>query len=164
MRRGHAVPAREGRRHETAPPPILRAFSAPPQRSTDRFPPAAIGRDHNRRLRMQVTLKNRETLTGVVVIFTNPFDTGDYGVITAALVVYSITGTTPDLQIEFQTSNDPETWEDCGTAFAAVAAGTQLGGMTAATDKYQRYVRAKINLTGTSPLVSYSLWANLYHS
>jgi hypothetical protein len=61
-----------------------------------------------------------------------------------------------------QTSDDLETWKDFGSSFALTAAGNSLQSFLASTSAYQRYVRASIALTGTTPLVSYSLWANLF--
>jgi hypothetical protein len=111
---------------------------------------------------MQVTLKNRETLSGVVTIATVPFDTNGMSLITLMLTVYAISGTTPDIEIQLQTSNDLETWVDVGASFSRTTAGTTITGFDAATVFYQRYVRAQIALTGTGPLASYSLWANLF--
>ena len=114
---------------------------------------------------MQVTLKNRETLSGVITIFTIPVDVSRMSLTTIMLVVYSLSGTgTPTITIQFQTSNDMETWKDCGSPFNRTATGESLVGLVASTDGYQRYLRASIALTGTSPLVSYSLWTNLFTS
>jgi hypothetical protein len=112
---------------------------------------------------MQVTLKNRETLSGVVTINTIPVDVSRMGLTTLMLVVYSISGSgSPTITIQLQTSNDMETWVDCGSSFNRTSAGETLDALQASADGYQRYLRASIALTGTGPLVSYSLWANLF--
>jgi hypothetical protein len=113
---------------------------------------------------MQITLKNRETISAAVTAKSVPIDVSDSACITAALTVYVISGTSPQIQIQFETSNDMQDWVTAGTAFAATTTGTQLGVMDAKTDKYQRYVRASIVVSGTTPLVNFSLWVNTFAS
>src|SRR5262245_7056705 len=111
---------------------------------------------------MQITLKNRETINGVVTIKSVPVDTSNFPMMTSELVVYAISGTGPSLTIQYEPSNDLETWSNMGASFMLNAAGNSLVAFTAQAGFYQRYVRASIALAGTGPLASYSLWANLY--
>jgi hypothetical protein len=111
---------------------------------------------------VQVTLKNRETLSGVITIYSDPVDVSGMSLLTFMLVVYAISGTSPVGTVQIQTSNDLETWKDVGSNFALTAVGQETRFLLAAGDFYQRYVRAEIDLAGTNPLVAYSLWADLY--
>jgi hypothetical protein len=111
---------------------------------------------------MQVVLKDRETLSGVLDIDTDPVDVSGMSLLTFLFVVYSISGTTPAATVQVQTSNDLETWKDVGSSFNLNAAGSQTAMFAALNENYQRYVRANVSLTGTAPLVSYSLWLNLF--
>lgn len=113
---------------------------------------------------MQVTLKNRETLNGVITIKSNPVDVGDNSVISVMLLVYAISGAGATLAIQFEMSNDLENWVNLGSSFNLGTATSQTVAYTAAPNQFQRYFRASIALSGTTPLVSYSLWANLFPS
>ena len=113
---------------------------------------------------MQVTLKSRETITGVVTIESIAVDTNGMSLLTVMLTLYAISGTAPNLAIQLQTSNDLETWVNFGTPFNLGATGSSVSAAAAGGTAYQRYIRAQIALTGTTPLVSYSLWVNLFAS
>lgn len=113
---------------------------------------------------MQVNIKNRETLNGVVAIRSNPVDVSDQGALTFMLTVYAISGAAALLSIGLQTSNDLETWESVGSSFNQGAVANTLASFDAKTEKYQRYIRVVITLSGTTPLVSYSLWLNGFPS
>jgi hypothetical protein len=110
---------------------------------------------------MLVTIKDRETLTGVVTIESDPFDVSGMSLVTLMLTVYAISGTTPQLMIVMQSSADLETWTTVGSSFNVITAESKLASILA-SQGCQRYVRAQIALSGTLPLVSYSLWANLF--
>jgi hypothetical protein len=112
---------------------------------------------------MQITAKNHDSLSGALTIFSIPIDSTEMSLITAMLTVYTISGGGA-LTIQMQTSDDLETWKDFGSTFSRSAAGSALAAFTALGSVYQRYVRMSITLSGSSPLVTYSLWANLFPS
>jgi hypothetical protein len=113
---------------------------------------------------MQVIFKNRETLTGVVTVYTTPVDVSNMPLLTATLIVYAISGTTPFLAVQLQTSEDLETWDDVGGSFNLGVAGADKRAFLADTAVYGRYIRAQLALTGTNPLVNFSLYMNMFPS
>jgi hypothetical protein len=113
---------------------------------------------------MTQPMKNRETITGAVTLYTNPLDVSNFPLLVLTLVVYAMSGTTPSLTIQIQTSDDLETWMSVGSSFNLAAAGMAKSSFTAQTDVYGRYVRAQVVLAGTSPLANYSLFLNAFPS
>jgi hypothetical protein len=114
--------------------------------------------------RMQIILKNRETLTGTVTVFSTVFDASSMPVFTATLIAYAMAGTAPTLTVQFQTSEDLETWLDVSGALSLSATGVNHLACRAETAVYGRYVRAEIETTGTNPLANYSLVVDLFPS
>jgi hypothetical protein len=113
---------------------------------------------------MQMVLKNRETVTGQVTVFSTVVDVSNMPLLTACLVVYAVSGTGPSVTIQVQTSDDLETWQNVGSSFNLTAAGMQKAAFTAQTDVYGRYIRCSIAVAGTSPLFNFSLWLNAFPS
>jgi hypothetical protein len=113
---------------------------------------------------MQIVIKNRETLSGATTEFSPPYDVSGYALLTGALIVYAAGGT-PTLDVALQTSDDLETWDDLSTAFTqASTTGVTRQAWVASTEKYGRYVRAKIISAGTDPVMNYSLFLNTFES
>lgn len=113
---------------------------------------------------MQITLKDRETITGVVTVETQPVDVSGMPQLSAEVVVHAVSGTTPDCQLQLQTSNNLEDWSNIGGTWSETAVGATQQGYGVTGDNYQRYVRFQIAVTGTSPMFNYSLYLNTYAS
>ena len=113
---------------------------------------------------MQITVKEREPLSGVVTINSVPIDISDVPMVTMTLLVHAIGGTTPDLQVTLQTSDNLEDWTTVGTPFNRSTAGQSLAAFVASADPWGRYLRAEIALSGTTPTAAYSLWMNTFPS
>ena len=68
----------------------------------------------------------------------------------ADIEVLSLSGTTPNIAVQLQESNDLENWRDKGAATNANAVGySVLPNVTAIASAY---VRLKLTLTGASPI------------
>lgn len=113
---------------------------------------------------MQVTAKDHEQLSGVVTVKSDPVDMSDLPALTATMVVHSIDGTSPDLEIGLETSDNLEDWVSFGSSVSRSTAGVSLAAARASSTHYGRYVRASIALTGTDPVVVYSLILNTFPS
>ena len=113
---------------------------------------------------MQITLKDRETITGVVTIETPPVDVSGMPQLSAEVVVHAVSGTTPDCQLQMQTSNNMEDWSDVGGTWSETAVGATQQTYEVNGTAYQRYVRFQVAVTGTNPMFNYSLFLNTYQS
>ena len=106
---------------------------------------------------MQITLKDRETITGVLTIYTAPVDLASMSMFTFNVTVHSAGGTSPTLTLAWETSDNLEDWLQLTGSTSQDAIGTSIDSHEAKTSKYGRYVRASIAVTGTSPIYNYSL-------
>lgn len=114
---------------------------------------------------MQLVVKDRETLNGVVTVHSRALDVSEAPLLVATLTTHSMTGTTPELEIQLETSENLEDWASVGSSLNLTTADTTLSAFAAATIPYGRYVRAKIQLTGSDALLTvYSLWINTFPS
>jgi len=113
---------------------------------------------------MQITIKDRETITGVVTIFTQPVDVAGMPQLSAEAIVHAVSGTGPDCEFQMQTSNNLEDWSDIAGPFSQATAGATQAGYDVNAALYQRYVRFQIAVTGTSPMFNYSLFLNTFAS
>ena len=113
---------------------------------------------------MQITVKDRESLNGEVTLRSDPFDLSDIPMFTATLLVYAIGGTSPEISIQLETSDNLEDWTGVGSAITANSLDMSLTCFVATTHPWGRYVRAMIQLSGTSPNVVYSFWVNTFPS
>lgn len=66
------------------------------------------------------------------------------------VVVFSLSGTSPQVSIQLQESNDLENWRDRGSATTISAVGYTL--TAAVTAIATAYVRVKVTASGTSPV------------
>ena len=113
---------------------------------------------------MQITLKNRETISGAGTFYTPPVDVSSRALFTVNLTVHSSSGTSQTFDVQYQTCDNLEDWADLGGPTSQNAPGTALMGYKAGTEFYGRYVRCKITVGGTDPMYNYSLWMNTFAS
>ena len=113
---------------------------------------------------MQITLKDRETVTGAATFYTSPVDVSSMAQFTFNFTVHAASGTSQTFALQFQTSDNLEDWEDVGGATSQDSAGTSIGGNNAMSHYYGRYIRASLLTGGTSPMFNYSLWLNTFAS
>ena len=115
---------------------------------------------------MQITIKNRETLTGdSVTVLSQPIDVSGMPQCAINETIHSVGGTVTAFDINFQASGNLEDWVDIGPTLNGIAVGVELEELNVRDDKYGRYVRAQIILGGTgTALVNYSLWLDTYSS
>jgi len=113
---------------------------------------------------MQYTLKNRETITGAVSIFTQPVDVSEVPMFTVTTVVHARSGTSPTFNISFETSDNLEDWSPM-TSVPAISQddpGMRVDSVRALSHPYGRYIRCEIVSAGTDPMYNYSLWINTF--
>ncbi len=108
--------------------------------------------------------KNRETLTGDAQLFTSPADVTGMPQCSMNMTLHSVGGTLTTFDVQMQTSDNLEDWFDVGNSFGRTTVGVALEEINVRNHKYGRYVRAEIAITGTNPLVNYSLWLNTFPS
>jgi hypothetical protein len=140
---------------------------------------AAIRRNHNdaspgrymrvwgqRRegITMQITLKDRETVTGAATFYTPPVDVSSMALFTYNFTVHAASGTSQTFALTFETSDNLEDWQPIGSAMNQDTAGTNLGSLDAKSGFYGRYIRASLVTGGTSPMFNYSIWLNTFAS
>jgi len=114
---------------------------------------------------MQQFVKQRETIYGQAVIVTPPIDVAEIPLISTELIMYSVTGTSPNLSALLQSSGDLETWTAVGSTDNALGAqGADFQVAKADTTPYGRYIRYVITLAGTTPQCEYSLILNTFPS
>lgn len=116
---------------------------------------------------MQQFIKQRATETGDISFVTPAIDVAGIPLIATELVVFDLQGTTPSIAVQVQGSNDLETWTDNGGTGATISrtsVGTDSGAVQASANPYGRYIRYKIDITGTTTRVFYSLVLNTYQS
>ncbi len=75
------------------------------------------------------------------------------------VVVFSLSGTSPQVACQLQESNDLENWSNKGSATNLTAVGFTLQA-AAQTGIAAGYVRLKVTLTGTSPICVVSAGLN----
>lgn len=100
---------------------------------------------------------NALTMSNAGTYFTEPMHVGRFSEILAFLLTTTHSGSTPTLNIKFQTSPDKITWSDLGVSFAQVT--TTDGQTLVKLSAFGRYIRAVITLGGTTP--SYKLTLSL---
>ena len=113
---------------------------------------------------MQITLKDRETVTGAATFYTPPVDVSSVSLFTYNFTVHAASGTAQTFGLTFETSDNLEDWQPMGTAMNQDIAGTSIGGIDAKSLFCGRYIRASLVTGGTSPLFNYSLWLNTFGS
>ena len=113
---------------------------------------------------MQYMMQNRVTHTQAADFQTPYIDVSDSPLLTLNAIVYSNGGTSPVASVTLQTSDDLETWVNVGSALAISAVGSELRAFAAHTLPYGRYVRLSIDITGTDPIVTYSVALNTFQS
>ena len=74
------------------------------------------------------------------------------------VVIFSLTGTTPQVAVQLQESNDLENWRDKGSVTNITLAGYTL--LSAVTAIATAYVRVKMTLSGTIPVAVVSAGLN----
>jgi hypothetical protein len=74
------------------------------------------------------------------------------------VVVFSLSGTSPQVACQLQESNDLENWANKGSATNITAVGYTLA--AAQSSIASGYVRLKVTLTGTSPICVVSAGLN----
>lgn len=114
---------------------------------------------------MQIVIRDRENQTAVVAARTQSIEASGYPAFTISLVAHILTGTTPSLDIQFETSDNLEDWTNLGTAVTRTTAGMSTGHVRLSSgDTILRYVRAIVTTTGTNVVANYSLAINLFQS
>ncbi len=113
---------------------------------------------------MQIPIKIRETLTGATTVKSPGIDVSGMPLAAINLTVHTTGGTVSTFTVQFQTSGNLEDWTNVGPAVSQTTAGVALDEINVKDDKYGRYVRAVVAMTGTDPLINYSLWLDTYPS
>jgi hypothetical protein len=113
---------------------------------------------------MQIAVRNRDTVTGVVTVYSTIIDVSNMPLLTLLLIVHAVSGTGPNLAAQVQTSDDLESWSNVGSALSRGTAGQSKSAVTAETDVYGRYIRVEFASTGTSPLFNFSFYVNAFPS
>ena len=113
---------------------------------------------------MQITLKDRETVTGAATFYTSPVDVSSMPQFTYNFTVHAASGTAQTFALSFETSDNLEDWEPLGGGSNQDAAGTTIGVVEANSSFYGRYVRVSLVTGGTTPMFNYSIWLNTFAS
>ena len=113
---------------------------------------------------MQIVVWDRETLTGAITVETPAIDVEGIPVVEVVVSVHGISGTSPQLTLQLQTSDDMETWADVGADIDMTATGYGADTYPVVDDLYARYVRIEAALTGTDPVVNATVSLNTYES
>jgi hypothetical protein len=89
-------------------------------------------------------------------------DVSDFRELVLRLIVHAISGTTPSLQVQLQTSDDEETWSNVGSALSLSSVGTTATALvcTASGQEFGRWIRASITLTGTNATTNLGVYLN----
>ena len=112
---------------------------------------------------MQLVLRDRVNQSQAVIALTQPVDMSGYPAFTFSLVAHDVNGTSPTLDVEWETSDNLEDWTQVGGNTQLTAAGMDSGLIrVAGGDQLLRYVRAKITTAGTNVAINYSLTMNLF--
>jgi hypothetical protein len=113
---------------------------------------------------MQMTVKNRDTVTGVVTVYSRVLDVSNMPQLTLLLIVHAVSGTSPLLAAQVQSSDDLQTWSDVGGALSRSTTGQSNGALEARDEVYGRYIRIQFASSGTSPLFNFSYYVNGFPS
>jgi hypothetical protein len=74
------------------------------------------------------------------------------------VVVFALSGSSPQVSVQLQESNDLENWRDKGSATVISAVGYTLA--AAVTGIATAFVRVKVTLSGTTPISVVSIGIN----
>jgi hypothetical protein len=113
---------------------------------------------------MQYMMQNRVAQTQVITYETPYVDLGEAPMLTLDLTIYSITGTSPQVSVTLQSSDDLQTWTDIGSSVNGSSTGSTYGAVQALTNPYGKYGRVKIAITGTDPTANFSVALNTFPS
>lgn len=115
---------------------------------------------------MQVPYRVRETIAGNgATADLAPIDVQSMPLLVLAMIAHSLTGTSPVLTVQMQTSEDLESWVNFGSTLTLSAQGTDREPFLLTSTPYGRYVRVQLTLAGgATPTACYSLYLNTYAS
>ncbi len=82
-----------------------------------------------------------------------PVATSNYGTLRLTLNVTAVSGTTPSMTVNVQTSQDGSTWSTVASFAAAATTGTQRK----VFNGVDRYTRATTSITGTTPSFTFAV-------
>ena len=111
---------------------------------------------------MQHVICSREQFYDAVVFESLPVDVSGMAMLVLGVTVHAISGTTPQLSAQLQTSTDLETWADVGSPVDVTATGWSGGAVVASSTPYGRYVRVEYTVTGSGPLVNATVAINVF--
>jgi len=107
---------------------------------------------------MWIPLWERQTWAGAITFFTPPIDVSEAAALVLRGTVHAIGGTTPQMDVTPQTSDNGDDWEDLDTSLAFTMGSTDTASFTAVADQYGRLFRAKVQIQGTAPVVNSSCY------
>ena len=113
---------------------------------------------------MQLVVKDRETITGVVTVESKPLDLSGMPAFSVEIVLHAASGTGLNTLVQPQTSNNLEDWSDIGGSISISSIGAAQLAYDVTSDHYQKYVRFQIAINGTNPMVNLSLFVNTFPS
>ena len=113
---------------------------------------------------MLYVLQQRKTLTGAITYRTPYVDVLGEPELVYELVVYTLRGPSHALTVQLETCNDPEVWTDVPGASITFlpASGVEFGAVQVSTAPYGRYVRFRVELTGSIREAEFTLSLTTY--
>jgi len=111
---------------------------------------------------MQIIVANRKQMYRAVTETSDPIDVQGIPRLSLDLTVNSISGTTPQVDAQLQTSDDLETWANVGGVVDRTSTGLELGAILITSTEYGRYVRVQYTLSGTDPLANVTICVNTF--
>ena len=92
---------------------------------------------------MQIILLENENISGPVSVRTDIIDMENMPAFTALLNLLDIQGSSPQISVQFRTSDDLETWSNVGSAMTRSTAGQSAPDFFDIANKpYSRWVQA----------------------
>ena len=113
---------------------------------------------------MQIFVKQRETISGAITFHTSAIDVSGAAMMVTGVNVYDTGGTSPVISVQQQTGDDLETWTNIGSAISVSSVDQDYQTIKADTTPYGRYTRYQIDLSGTDPVMNYSIVLNTHSS
>jgi hypothetical protein len=102
---------------------------------------------------MDVAFLPRQTLVSATTYYSNAFETGDYNKLVVIFKNYGAIGTDPTVTVTMQTSSDMRNWVDIPSALITDTVEEKTG--------LSKFLRAKVELGGTSPAATLSVLGKL---
>jgi hypothetical protein len=119
---------------------------------------------------MQIPLAIGRTVSGITsvggqtIVLPAVVDVSDLPLLNFTGARYLLGGTNPSIVAQLETSDDLDTWAQVGSGINLAPDPYTLVVVTAKNDPYGRYLRAKLIITGTDVMVSFSLWIETFRS